>query len=424
MRYVFLSLRGFETEGNHTGGVSAVLNSLYQKQFPWLFSKEKKIFLLENGELTLLAELDKLWENYYLGMTNRYLWKTYVSVNKLIAKSLVQNISLSPDDVIFINDYQLMMVANNLRGLGIEHRVTYFHHIPWPPISSIKLSQRRFLSKIARNLLSCNIVGFQTDDDANNFLSYIQSDLSCTIKKFKKTTKIVFNNSQTLVKVAPVGIDFEKIAQTIEKNKVVEQKDIMTILSVDRIDYTKGIVEKLQYIDQFLMKNREYLGKFRLMQIINPSSRLEIPIYKNLRENIIFLTNKLNEKYHFMGFNIISLIEGNYSFKKLIEFYRQGDIFLVNSRKDGMNLVSKEFIAANSDRMVCLLLSTGVGSSYQLAINSLVFHPDNYSSFSSALIKAFKMTNDDKKQNLHKMIKILKRSDCHWWFKKLMTEEI
>ena len=375
------------------------------------------------------------YEKYYCGYANNRLWagmhertdlivsssedfSVYQAVNRMFAKQLQQ--IAQPDDMIWIQDYHFFAVARHCRDLGMKQRIGFFLHIPFP-----QLWVWDFLTygqTLIQQLLDYDVVGLQTQQDAQNCVAVIEQLLphAIQITQTNACTLITHGNHTTLIQAYPIGINPVRIRhlasqplsdQTVLKNL---NSTITTILAVERLDYTKGIPERLQAFAAFLQRYPQYLERIQLYQIACPS-RLDIQTYQQLRQQVHTLVEQINSQFATASWQPIIYQEDPVSHDNLMPLFRQCQICWVNSLKDGMNLVAKEYIAAQDEQNAgILILSKNAGAAHQLQ-QAILVDPNSNDSMIEGLYQALTMTKQQREQRHQSLLQGIYETDIDTW---------
>jgi len=326
----------------------------------------------------------------------------------------VMNI-VRPGDYIWIHDYQLMLLPRLLREKLPELEIGFFLHIPWPSFELFRLLPWR--EEILDGLLGADLIGFHTYDYVRHFLSSVSriKGLEHTLGKVKVGSRAVKMDA------FPMGIDYERYSQAI-KNPVV-QKELEKILqkvgkrkiiiSVDRLDYTKGIIQRLEAFDLFLSKNPEYKGKVTLIMVAVPS-RTGVEDYKALRERLEQLVGRVNGEHGAIGYMPVWYLYRFMPFTKLMALYNAADVALVTPLRDGMNLIAKEYIATKTDGRGVLILSEMTGAASELG-EALIVNANNKAAILQAIKEALEMPLFEQMERNKLMQKRLRRYDVLRW---------
>ena len=391
-----------------------------------------------NGVKYITCPLTKTqYQKYYSGFANRTLWpamhsradlieynaeeyEVYQQVNRLFAQKL-KHIA-QPDDMIWIHDYHFLSVAHYCRELGMQNRFGFFLHIPFASLNIWKLIPQARL--LIQDLSQYDVIGLQTEHDQQQCLQVTHHFLgSSTIQD----NMLQYKNHQVMIQCYPIGINPKQIQQVAEQEKsnhyfdFAKMRQQKTIISVDRIDYSKGLIERFNAFEAFLNNHPEYQKHLTDLQIACPC-RMDIAAYQNLFAALKAKVELINDRFSQDGWLPINCIHETVSHENLMHIYRQSDICWVNSLRDGMNLVAKEFIAAQdpTDPGV-LILSKYTGAAKQMT-EALIVDPQNQTSMQKALKKALKMSKVERLERYKYLIKGLKIFDINDWRNAILND--
>ena len=346
-------------------------------------------------------------------------WETYKAVNERYAEAIARH--CQPGDFIWAHDYHLMYVAQALRERGVHAALTFFLHIPFPPFDIFaKLPQQQ---RLLRALLQFDLLGFQTRRDLRNFLQCVRRVLpdaevlpSSGLQRIRSSGRTIRAGS------FPIGIDFESFEKGAASEEVARRAGELRaafpgcqlMLGVDRLDYSKGIPERLRAFGVALERHRELRGRVVLIQAVVPS-RVEIPRYHEFKGRIDRLVGDTNGR-----FSTDTWLPVHYRFRSLdrddlLAHYRACEIALVTPLKDGMNLVAKEYCACcveNNDGV--LILSQFAGAAEQLKPAVLV-NPYDVEQVADAIFKVFRMSDTERRTRMKRMRRIVHHEDVFWW---------
>lgn len=398
-------------------------------------SKLKRLLRKDNLYPVFLT--DQEIDDYYHGFSNETIWplfhyfpqyavydkkfwNSYKEVNEKFSK-IVLEIARS-DDIIWIHDYHLMLLPKLVREKLPKVQIGFFLHIPFPSSEIFRLLPWR--NEIIEGLLGSDLVGFHTFDYVRHFAESVRRIIGIEHHLGK------FTADQRPIKtdVFPMGIDFEKYSKAPQKDIVKEKvkrinkiigSGYTLILSIDRLDYTKGITQRLEAYKLFLEKNPKYREKVIFYIIVVPS-RTEVSHYKQLKDQIDNLIGNINGQFGTLSWNPIRYLYRSFDFNNLIALYSLADILFITPLRDGMNLVAKEFVAAktNSAKGV-LILGEMAGTAKELG-EAIVINPNDVEQTSDALKMAIEMPRSDQKIRMTAMQKRLKRYDITRWARDFM----
>jgi trehalose 6-phosphate synthase len=314
-----------------------------------------------------------------------------------------------------------MGVGQALRKLNATAKIGYFLHIPFPPLDIFLKLPWRF--QILESLLCYDMIGFQTQRDRRNFVQCVHAMLThIRIKGRGQVLSTEINGRMVRVGNFPISIDYNEFAKqagtrAVEK-RVDEIRSAFTsdhlILGVDRLDYSKGIPERLLAFRNALQRYPELEKKISMVQIVVPS-RQRIPEYENLKHEIEQLISEINGTFTRPGWVPIHYLYQSVDRTELTALYRAADIALVTPLKDGMNLVAKEYCASNIHLDGVLILSEFAGASSQLYKHALLVNPHDIEGIADAINRACHMGLDERKKRMRALRKIVKKTDIYWW---------
>ena len=345
-------------------------------------------------------------------------WYAYLKVNEKFAESVIEQ--SSGDDFIWVHDYQLIHVAHFIRELD-ERQVGFFLHIPFPPLDILlKLPWR---AQILNALLAYDLLGFQTPRDSRNFLTCIQNLLPDAEVNEEGPLSSVRLGSRTIrVGAFPIGIDFAHFeegarAEEVEARLADLREKIgpfELIVGVDRLDYTKGLIERLEAFRDSLRRFRELREKVILFQVVVPS-REGVPEYQALKAAVDQLVGEINGEFSMAGWVPVHYHYKSLSSVELLALYRMARVCFVTSIKDGMNLVAKEFVACQIEGDGVLILSEFAGAVAQLQEGALPVNPHDIEGMADAIHQAMTMDEDERRTRMRRMQEILREQDIFWW---------
>jgi trehalose 6-phosphate synthase len=327
---------------------------------------------------------------------------------------------VTPQDFVWVHDYHLMLVAKDLRELGVESTLGFFQHIPFPPPDIFEKLPWR--AEILKALLEFNVVGFQTVRDRRNFNACMRTLVPGV--EIRQTGERFLLQSQGRRCVAghfSISIDFDEFAEQAASPEVAERAERIreelpgsqTILGIDRLDYTKGIPERLRAFSHFLRKYPQMQRRVTLVQVVVPS-RQDIPRYKELQGEIEGLVSRINGEFTEPGWVPIHYLHRHLSRPELVGYYRAADIALITPLKDGMNLVAKEFCASQVEENGVLVLSEFAGAAPELGSGALLVNPYDTDAVADALHQAFHM-GEERRQRMRRLRQIVRHNDVYRW---------
>jgi len=369
-------------------------------------------------------------DSYYLGFCNKTIWplfhyfpertayeirywKTYKQVNHHFCEEVLKVVQ--PGDYVWVHDYQLMLLPQLLRQKLSDIEIGYFLHIPWPSFELFRLLPRR--EEILNGLLGADLIGFHTYDYVRHFLSSI-----CRLVGLEHAVgKLMVDNRVVKVDAFPMGINYAKYSQAMKKSAVRKEAEKIRqkvpahkiILSVDRLDYSKGIVQRLEAFDLFLSQNPEYKGKVTLIMVAVPS-RSGVEDYRILRNNLERLVGRVNGEHGTIGYMPVWYLYRFLPFNRLSALYNVADVCLVTPLRDGMNLIAKEFVASKTDGRGILIVSEMTGAASELG-EALIVNANDKAAIVAAIKEALQMPEDEQMERNRAMQERLRRYDvCRW----------
>ncbi len=350
---------------------------------------------------------------------NREYWYTYQKVNKKYAETTIEE--LKENDLIWVHDYQLSLVPGYIRKTKHRAKIAMFWHIPWPAWEAFRTIPWR--KKIIKHMLAADFIAFHTPLFVKNFLDCAKK---IGAKINYKNNTIICNNHQTKVISIPLGIDYKQFAgennnSTINKKAASLKKKYNAeklIFGVDRLDYTKGILQRLKAMDLLYEKHPEYIGEVTMVQRISPS-RTEVKEYQDMKETINRKIAQINGKYQKDHWVPIKYFYDSVPQKELLPYYRAADIALITPLIDGMNLVAKEYLAVQNNGM--LILSEFAGAAKYLQ-DALLVNPYDTETVVDKIHHALQMPEKERKHRLHKLKEDIQTYDINWWRDKFLQK--
>ena len=345
-------------------------------------------------------------------------WSAYEAVNEKFFHRVME--VAEEQDYIWVHDYHLMLLPKMLKDALPHSRIGFFLHIPFPSYEVFRLLPWR--TELLKGLLGADLVGFHTYDYARHFLSSVRRILGAE----HHMAQVRFDNRMIKVDAFPMGIDYEKYSQAGERPEVQKERERVKhevttpklILSVDRLDYSKGIPLRLKAFHRFLERYPEYREEVTLMLIVAPS-RTEVPQYRELKREIDELVSIINGDFGTIGWNPVWYYFRPSPFEQLSAIYSQSDMLLVTPLRDGMNLISKEYIAARSDRLGVVVLSETAGSARELG-EALTVNPNNIDEIADAIKEGLELPEQRQIEGNDRMHMRLRRYDIHYWARDFM----
>jgi len=378
------------------------------------------------------------YESYYLGYSNRALWpvfhyrldlaefdsqdlNVYREVNRRFARALAPLVE--PDDLIWIHDYHLIPLAGELRALGIENRIGFFLHIPFPPpemVAAVPDHEALFDS-----LFACDVVGFQTELDRGNFLNYIQHT-AADVREATHPFRAAGGTPE--IRAYPIGIDveaFQATARTPEADERIKRLARAAvanhIIGVDRLDYSKGLPDRLRSFQRFLEAWPEQRKKTVLMQIA-PPTRGELTAYAEIRAELEQLSGAINGEFGDFDWTPVRYVHRSMPRDTLAALFRGSKVGLVTPLRDGMNLVALEYVAAqDDDDPGVLVLSQFAGAAHFLE-EALIVNPYDADEVAEALHRAVSMPLKERVERHVALMKHVREHDVAIWRRRFLDD--
>jgi alpha,alpha-trehalose-phosphate synthase [UDP-forming] len=352
-------------------------------------------------------------------------WRSYCDVNVKFADAVVD--VANGNDIIWVHDYHLMKVGRYLRERSVSSPIAYFHHIPFPsPDIFEKIPWRR---ELIEDLLSFSTVGFQTDRDRRNFVACMKREISGVhIRRVHDLYEIVAGGNVTRVGTFPISIDYASFSEAARHEKIRTMCDGIKrscdgrkiILGIDRLDYTKGIPERLLGFASLLKNHPELKNELSFIQVVVPS-REDIQNYSELKDSIQRRVSEINGEYGSPDWCPITYMHKCLSAEELLALYRAADVMLVTPLKDGMNLVAKEYCAAQGDEKGVLVLSEFAGAAAELKRGALLVNPYDSEAMSSALYRALTMDGIARCRRMRQLREFIKSRDVFSWRNRFLA---
>ncbi len=391
-----------------------------------------------------LYTLRRVWlseeeeERYYEGFSNEGLWplchiahtrpifraqdwECYQRVNQKFASALLEEMRGSEDPVVFVQDYHLALVPQIVKKARPDARVAIFWHIPWPNPEAFGICP--WQAELLDGLLGADLIGFHIPLHCNNFLATVDRVVESRTDREHMTVRR--HGHATLVRPYPVSVAFDGTGQqtapaeeerAAARDRLLKKFDIRAerlAVGVDRLDYTKGIVERLEAIGQLFEDHPWYRGRLAMVQIAAPS-RTRIPSYAELRRRVQETVERINAKFQTSHWRPIALIEQQCNHEEVNRWYRAADLCLVTSLHDGMNLVAKEFVAARDDEDGVLVLSKFTGAAVELQ-DALLVNPYDVAGVSETIFAALEMEPAERHNRMRRMRRQVMEYNIYLW---------
>jgi trehalose 6-phosphate synthase len=384
-------------------------------------------------------------EGYYYGFANEGLWplchiahtrplfraadwQHYQNVNRKFADVVLEEIENVTKPVVLVQDYHFVLLPRMIKDKRPDARVAIFCHIPWPNPEAFGICP--WQRQLVDGLLGADLIGFHVQSHCNNFLETVDRVVESRVDW--EHFSVLRQDHRTMVRPFPISVALTDDDANERENhgfNYLERSSLLRALGVeatfmgigvDRVDYTKGILERFLAIERFLEKYPTYQGKFTFVQIGAPS-RTHIKRYHDLFAEVEAEAERINWRFQGGKWKPIVFLKRQHSHQEIEPYYRAADLCLVTSLHDGMNLVAKEFLAARSDEQGVLILSQFTGAARELR-DALLVNPYDIDQTAEAIRAALEMEPEDKELRVRRMRKVIKEHNIYRWAGDLVTE--
>ncbi len=387
------------------------------------FPAEDPDFLVRRVPLSS-EELD----NYYYGMANRVLWPvshymiqhlelkrefmtTYREVNRRFAEAVLE-VSGS-DDFIWFQDYHLMLAPRIVRQVRPNAVLGHFWHIPWPAMEVYRILP--WSRELLRGMLGCDLIGFHVEEYVENFLESARVLLGAEVRG----NRIYWEGRETRVEAHPIGIEVDRFKEMAASDEVQRQVRKLRsrfgteyiVIGIDRLDYTKGVISRLLAFEQFLGENPEFHSRVTFYQVATPS-RTKVASYQQLKREVDEAVGRINGQFAREDWVPVNYRYRTYTQQELCAFYRAADAALITPLRDGMNVVTQEFVTATQSGV--LILSELTGAAYLLP-EAVQVNPYDQDGLARAIKEALEMPLNEKRERLAGLKRTIERLDVHHW---------
>ena len=412
----------------------------------------------ENGRLRVPPDhpqysLQRVWltedevKGFYLGFANEGLWPLchiahtrptfraedwshYQTVNRKFADAVLEEIRDEESPVIVVQDYHFALLPQLIKAERPDARVAIFWHIPWPNPEAFGICpwQRELLE----GLLGADLIGFHIQAHCNNFLETVDRVLESRIERDRSA--VSRHGHVTVVKRFPISVAMDATGEPDQESASSELRYLHRAellaqhgvrapfmgIGVDRVDYTKGIPERLRGLERFFEKYPSYRGEFTFVQIGAPS-RSEIKRYHDLMVEVEEEAARINRRFQTNDWRPIVLLTRHHSREQILPYYRHADLCMVTSLHDGMNLVAKEYVASRNDDQGVLILSRFTGACHEL-VDALLVNPYDTEEVASAIHRALEMAPEERRLRMHRMRAVVREHNIYRWAGNLIAE--
>jgi trehalose 6-phosphate synthase len=436
------------------GGLAGALNAALQDRggtwFGWSGEEVESAtdsVHLQGSDGVTIATIDLTPQEigeYYNGYANSTLWplfhyridlaefeqrtgQGYERVNERFADGVTPLID--PADQVWVHDYHLIPLGERLRERGIENRIGFFLHTPWPPTRL--LTSLPFHERLVSSMLSYDLIGFQTDEWLSSFLHYCEHELGAEVDA--QSGRVTFGGRTTIARAYPIGIDWDHFqsqgetgeARQAQQRLLSSTRHRFAMIGVDRLDYSKGLPERIDGIGRFFDQHPERARELVFIQIA-PPSREDVESYQQIRNTLEQKCGQINGARSDVDIVPIRYVNRGYSHAELFGFFRASKIGLVTPLRDGMNLVAKEYVAAQDpEDPGVLILSEFAGAARQLGVDgdgALLVNPHSPDSIARAIGRALDMTVEERRARHAAMIETVREDNVQSWTARFCAE--
>ena len=448
-----LSIKKQKGQANITqsaGGLATAIRSYSEKSnsnLTWVGIADFEKELWDNNKNSYPKNFDiepvyldkKLNHNFYTLFSNSALWslfhyfpsfveytdeafEAYKTANQIVAQKVIE--LYEPGDIIWIHDYHFMGLSNIIREMLPEAKIGYFLHIPFPNYEIFRILPNKVKRYLLEGVLGSNLIGFHTWDNTIHFTECVEKILGLPQKNFVINHK----SNQTKAGSFPISIDFQKFNEAYDTPEVIKLREEIEelydgkkiIFSVDRLDYTKGITNRLNAFEQFLINYPEWKEKVVFLLVIVPS-REEIKKYGERKDLIELNIARINGEHGNYKWSPVVYQYQSVDFYKLVALYTSASVALISPVRDGMNLVAKEFVASRKDGKGVLILSSMAGAAKELQ-EAIMINPFDAELTAEKIEKALVMPEEEQKTRLDRMQSYLKKYDVFRWAERFLND--
>jgi trehalose 6-phosphate synthase/phosphatase len=401
-----------------------------------LMPKATDILSQQRARPVFLSQEDG--DEFYYGFCNRTLWPlfhyftsyveysaqywdTYVRVNRAFCDTVAKLVK--PEDTVWIHDYHLLLLPEMLRAAQPAANIGFFLHTPFPSYEIFRLLPSAWKEQLLTGMLGSDLVGFHVHEYTQHFLQCVHRILGFEHRMGKLVTGDRVRRADTF----PLGVDYPKFAQTAQSAKVVARSQQIgsdlgpgkLIVSVDRLDYTKGISDRLRGYELFLERHPEWHGKVSFVLLVVPS-RVEVLQYQQLKEDLDERVGALNGRFNTLGWTPLVYQFHSVDFEELVALYQAADVALITPLRDGMNLVAKEYLASKPDASGVLILSELAGAAREMN-EAVLINPNHTDEIADALAFALAMPREEQVRRNQLIRERLEKFDASSWAKHFLS---
>ena len=382
-------------------------------------------------------------EGYYYGFANEGLWPLchmahtrptfrasdwdyYQKINERFADALMEEMEGEEHPVVLIQDYHFALLPRMVKDRMPHARVAIFWHIPWPNPEAFSICP--WQKELLDGLLGADLIGFHVQAHCNNFMSTVDRVLEARVDWEHFSVKR--NNHWSSVLPFPISVEMTEMPESHPERSAEEERSALIAelgieasflgVGVDRVDYTKGIVERFLAVESFLERHPRYQGKFTFIQIGAPT-RSNIPRYADFQKEVQIEANRINDRFKQGKWKPIVFLNRQHSHKEVRRYYRAAHLCMVTSLHDGMNLVAKEYVASRDDERGVLILSRFTGAARELR-DAIIVNPYDIQETGEAIAKALEMDISEVIDRMQRMRRTIREHNIYWWAGTLIGE--
>jgi trehalose 6-phosphate synthase/phosphatase len=434
------SFRAIQNSGGLVSAILALFEKMSlspdKKDITWIGAgntSDEKCVNSSGVELFAVTIPDSVNDKYYGGFCNDILWplfhyfpsltvydesfyEAYLEANRLFLEKVKKLIR--PGDFIWVHDYQLLLLPGMIRKIMPEANIGFFLHIPFPSYEIFRLLPRKWRESVLKGMTGANLIGFHTNDYTQYFIKSVKRTLG-----YECIHNHIYTDDERIVKADafPIGIDFEKFHNSCNSLNIHKEKkklrnylgDKKLVFSVDRLDYTKGLINRLMAYEYFLENYPQWHEKVVFNMVVLPS-RDQVQKYRDMKKEIEATVGRINGKYSNLAWRPIIYQYKSLAFHELVACYDISDVGLITPLRDGMNLVAKEYVASQKDNFGMLVLSEMTGAASELT-ESIIISPTDMEETGDAIYKALEMPQKEKAKRILKMQERLQNYDVFTW---------
>ena len=386
----------------------------------WLSKEEEQGFYLGFAN-------EGLWPLCHIAHTRPLFrsadWEYYQEVNRRFADVVLEEIADETNPVVLVQDYHFALLPRLIKQRRPDARVAIFWHIPWPNPEAFGICP--WQHELLEGLLGADLIGFHIPAHCNNFLDTVDRTLESRIERERSTVNR--NGHHTVVQAYPISVATDLLAG--EQDRLPERSELLARhqvrasfmgFGVDRIDYTKGILERFRGIEAFLENCPAYRKEFTFVQIGSPS-RTQIGRYHDLMDEVEKEAERINRRFQTNEWRPIIFLKRHHSHEEILPYYKRADFCLVTSLHDGMNLVAKEFVASRSDDQGVLILSQFTGASHELP-DALIVNPYDTEELGDSIHHALEMSPEERRLRMQRMRAVVRERNVYRWAGNLIGD--